>query len=129
MNPSGKAREPSVAGQFYPGTSVALRDEVERLFGDLRSERAIGIMRPHAGYMYSGCVAGESVSTVAVPQRCVILGPNHTGLGPAVSVFPSGSWRMPFGEAAVDEALAGRILDGVKGAEPDRAAHLREHSI
>jgi len=84
---------------------------------------------PHAGYVYSGSVAGETASHLAIPETVIILGPNHTGLGPAVSVFPEGKWLMPFGSVPIAEELARTIVEKIELAEADESAHLREHSI
>ena len=84
---------------------------------------------PHAGYMYSGAVAGETASAMRIPQEVVILGPNHTGLGASVSVFPGGHWRMPFGDVPVNNELAALIVNESELTIADQMAHLREHSI
>ena len=86
------------------------------------------VMVPHAGYTYSGSVAGATLRRVQVPGRVVLLGPNHTGEGERRSLWRSGSWRIPTGEVLVDEALAER-LESSCGCVPDRLAHLREHSL
>ena len=123
-------RLPVVANQFYPGSEKTLRKEVDGFIGPKRgSEPAIGVVLPHAGYVYSGSIAGQTVATFPVPRTVVILGPNHTGRGPAVSVYPSGSWRMPFGDVPINEKLAGDFLERCDLAVPDEMAHLMEHSI
>lgn len=123
-------RVPAVAGRFYPGDEDTLRAEIMGFIGPHRgSQPALGIMMPHAGYVYSGMVAGGTVSEVPIPRTVIVLGPNHTGRGPAVSVFPAGTWRMPFGDVPVDEALAGEFLERCSLGVPDETAHLMEHSI
>jgi AmmeMemoRadiSam system protein B len=123
-------RQPAVAARFYPGNEDSLREEVLQYIGQDRSlDRAIGVVMPHAGYMFSGAVAGETAAAIRIPDNTIILGPNHTGIGPAVSVYPGGAWRMPFGDVSVNETLAGRILARCELAMSDEMAHLREHSI
>ncbi|NOY86599.1 MAG: AmmeMemoRadiSam system protein B [Deltaproteobacteria bacterium] len=123
-------RQPAVAGQFYPGMDDILEKQVSSFLTDGVAETGVlGAVMPHAGYIYSGSVAGETVSHLDVPGKVILLGPNHTGAGARISVFPSGSWSMPFGRLPVDEKLAGLIIDGITGAGPDRMAHVREHSI
>ncbi|GBE15469.1 MAG TPA: AmmeMemoRadiSam system protein B [Proteobacteria bacterium] len=123
-------RQPAVSGQFYPGVDSILAEQVSSWLIDGVAEPGVsGAVIPHAGYVYSGAVAGETVSHLEVPGRVIILGPNHTGVGERISVFPSGAWSMPFGRLRVDEGLAGQIIDGIGGARPDRMAHIREHSI
>lgn len=123
-------RQPAVAGRFYAGTDQELRREVEGyLARDPAHERAVGAVVPHAGLMYSGAVAGETVSAISVPEAIILLGPNHTGLGAAVSVYPGGSWRMPFGDVPVDGPLAAKVIEESDLPVPDELAHLREHSL
>ncbi len=84
-------RQPAVAGRFYPANAQHLRAEVEtyttaRADASAKSEgriRALGCVVPHAGYMYSGHVAGAVYRRLDLPRRMVILCPNHTGVGRA----------------------------------------------
>jgi AmmeMemoRadiSam system protein B len=123
-------RQPAVAARFYSGSADTLKAEVMGYLGQERKPvRAIGAVMPHAGYMYSGGVAGETAAAMEIPNDVIILGPNHTGLGPAVSVYPNGVWRMPFGDLSINETLAQKILSRCELATPDEMAHLREHSI
>lgn len=91
--------------------------------------RARGVVVPHAGYVYSGAVAGEVFSSVELPDRHVIFCPNHTGLGADAAVMARGSWRMPWGDVPIDEDLAGRLLAASPLLAEDAAAHRREHSL
>lgn len=123
-------RAPAVAGQFYYGTPERLRKQVEGLIDrHARKERAIGILSPHAGFMYSGKVAGAVYSSIEFPETFVLIGPNHTGLGEAVSVMPEGIWEIPTGSLHIDDALAGEILKNVPSARADSNAHMLEHSL
>ena len=123
-------RMPAVAGQFYPGTASGLsrtlleltREEKERL-------PAIGVVSPHAGYVYSGAVAGELFSSIQVPGRAVIFCPNHTGIGEDAAIMSRGAWRMPWGDVPIDEELAARLETGCPLLREDASAHSREHSI
>jgi hypothetical protein len=126
---SVKVREPAVAGQFYPGTSSALESAVRDMTSDGPIQTATGIMVPHAGYMYSGTVAGSVYGSVELPCCYVILGPNHTGVGPAASIMTAGVWRTPCGDSVIDAALAGAILENSDFLEEDESAHEFEHSI
>jgi AmmeMemoRadiSam system protein B len=123
-------RMPAVAGQFYPGTASGLsralleltREEKERL-------PAIGVVSPHAGYVYSGAVAGELFSSIQVPGRAVIFCPNHTGIGEDAAIMSRGAWRMPWGDVPVDEELAARLETACPLLREDASAHSREHAI
>jgi len=123
-------REPVVAGQFYSADAKALRQNIQSYFKtpDLLIE-AKAIVAPHAGYLYSGAVAGEVYSAIRLPKRFIILGPNHTGRGEALSLHPAGDWRTPLGLVSIDEELNARLLAECSRLREDRAAHLREHSL
>jgi len=123
-------RQPAVAGQFYPGTKQSLQKQVERyaVSGAGKIE-AVGIVSPHAGYMYSGAVAGAVLSSAKLCETCVIMGPNHTGRGRPFSIMPEGTWSMPSGDCDIDPVLARRILSGSDYLEEDELAQRGEHSV
>jgi len=123
-------RMPAVAGRFYPGQAGELRRSVtEFLGGDHSTQSAIGLMVPHAGYLYSGAIAGQVFSRIDIPSTVVLLGPNHTGRGAPLAVFPPGSWLTPLGDVLVDEQIAGQIVRQCPGAMNDELAHRDEHSL
>ncbi len=115
---------------FYPGGTKALRREVEDLLptGEELVE-GVGVVVPHAGYLYSGRVAGAVYARVNPPEACVIVGPNHSGLGAGAAVMTSGTWETPLGEEVIDTELARAILDRSRVLEEDDRAHRKEHSI
>lgn len=136
-------RQPAVAGQFYEGTRGGLLNQIEWCYkhpvgpGKVPEvgkgpRRLVGLVSPHAGYMYSGPVAAHGFAEVAAegsPESFVILGPNHHGLGSGVSLRSSGKWRTPLGEVAVDGGLAREILKHSDLIDDEEEAHLHEHSI
>ncbi|KPK41356.1 MAG: hypothetical protein AMJ78_05720 [Omnitrophica WOR_2 bacterium SM23_29] len=123
-------RYPAVAGQFYSGGKEALQKEVERyLLKDAEKIKAIGIVSPHAGYMYSGPVAGATLSSAEFKDTCIIMGPNHTGEGKPFSIMTEGSWRTPLGDCEIDGELAKSILENCEYFEEDDRAHRYEHSV
>lgn len=123
-------RQPAVAGQFYSASPEALSVEVAGyLDASACRQPAIAAICPHAGLMYSGHVAGAVFSRLALPPTVVLVGPNHTGVGPAVSVYPEGSWAIPGSEIAVDQSLAADILARCPRAEADTTAHRFEHCL
>lgn len=125
-----ETRYPVVAGTFYPADREALNAELGRLvYSDIEKRKAIGIISPHAGYIYSGAIAGELISAVAVPEKIIILGPNHTGLGPAASIMPEGIWSLPNGAVPVDSVLAQELMSNTEILTSDISAHQGEHSI
>lgn len=123
-------RKPAVAGYFYPGREQALRQMVEG-FVQRRPERkkAIGVISPHAGFEYSGAVAGAVFSSVLLPEKFVILGPNHRQVSSRFSIMRKGIWETPLGEAVLETLLADLILERCKLVVEDERAHQEEHSL
>ncbi len=122
-------RKPRVAGSFYPLSPGELNRELDRCLIDARRREALGVVSPHAGYVFSGPVAGEVFSRIEIPGRAILLGPNHTGLGEPYSLSPDEFWRTPLGDVEVDSELGRAISARCPFVRPDRMAHLEEHSI
>jgi AmmeMemoRadiSam system protein B len=123
-------RQPAVAGHFYQGSPSALRDQVGRfLIPEAKKVKALGIVSPHAGLVYSGSVAGAVYSRIELPGTFVLIGPNHTGLGAPVSLMARGSWETPLGAVRINEDLADAVLSKSRHIHDDTMAHLREHSL
>lgn len=135
-------RLPAVSGRFYPKDPAELRATVATLLADARrSEQPIspsahppiGIVAPHAGYVYSGATAAKVFARTEIPGLVILLAPNHTGEATArrgVSLWESGAFRTPLGDVPVDaDAAEGlrEISDGV--VEIDHTAHEHEHAI
>src|SRR5690242_2989832 len=132
---SASVRPPAVAGRFYPGTAGEVARAVEALFAGAApgpTRPAVAVMCPHAGWIYSGALAAETLAQVDVPARVVILCPNHTGRGARVSVYADGAWQLPGGDVAIDAELAARVIAAagvVRGVKADTDAHAGEHAI
>jgi hypothetical protein len=123
-------RPPAVAGAFYPGTKAALEDALTTLVSvETPRHDLLACIAPHAGYMYSGSVAGRLYSHLDLPRRVIVLGPNHTGQGAHISVAPHASWTTPLGDQPVDTGLAELLVARIEAAELESRAHWREHSI
>ncbi len=123
-------REATVAGRFYPDSPVELRAMLATMVDDkIIREEIIGLVSPHAGYIYSGSVAGATISRIKMKDTFIILGPNHTGLGKTFSIMIEGTWRTPLGDVEIDSELARRILESSAYLEEDYDAHRLEHSI
>ena len=128
-------RTPAVAGRFYPGRAEELLREVREFTstGKIPVETgriaAIGCVAPHAGYIYSGGVAGAVYSRVKIPERCVILCPNHTGKGRPLAIMANTTWQTPLGEVAADADMGARLLRRFPALQEDSAAHRAEHAI
>jgi len=139
-----KIRRPSQAGMFYAGTAESLKKQIEECFlhklgpGKIpkvaRSgpRKVVGLICPHAGYVYSGPVAAHSYYRLArdgIPEVFVILGPNHMGYGSAIALMNEGIWRTPLGDVEIDYQTASKILRASEVIDIDDTAHRFEHSI
>ncbi|MFH1830180.1 MAG: AmmeMemoRadiSam system protein B [Pseudomonadota bacterium] len=123
-------RKPAVAGQFYPAGSSSLQNEVDKyLKSDMKPTKVLAAIAPHAGYIYSGGVAGKVFASIEVPKRCIVLSPNHTGMGATAAVWPRGTWHIPTGAIPVDEELASNLLKSCSELTDDPTAHIAEHSL
>jgi hypothetical protein len=128
---SSKLRKPVVAGRFYPKDEEAIKKEIGGFVKGIKANKskAIGCILPHAGYLYSGKVAATTLSQIDIPDRVIMLGPNHTGNGAVCSIMTGGEWETPLGKVKVDSKLAWLILSSSKYLEDDDLAHLGEHSL
>jgi hypothetical protein len=123
-------RKPFVTGRFYPDDKTELNAQLDSFFEEVPYKaKVFGIVVPHAGYMYSGKVAGAVWYKIEVPDLVIIIGPNHSGQGAQIAVWPDGQWETPLGKIQVDEETATRIITNSKYAAPDTLAHANEHSI
>lgn len=123
-------RQPAVAGLFYDSRAERLERHVLRLLPkEADAAPAIGAIVPHAGYMYSGPVAGAVYGRLRIPAAVVILCPNHTGFGARAALDPSEGWATPLGEVPLARGLADRLLELAPSLEEDSEAHRREHSL
>jgi AmmeMemoRadiSam system protein B len=139
-----KVRPPAFAGSWYAGTPDQLRSQIDEVFthrlgpGSIPTvvkegpRRVVGLVCPHAGYMYSGPVAAHGYYQLAKdgkPDVIVIFSPNHTGRGSALAVMKEGVWRTPMGDVEIDTETADKILQGSQIIDVDKMAHAYEHSI
>jgi AmmeMemoRadiSam system protein B len=131
MTSTSAVRTPAVAGRFYPGRAEELLRDVRQYSPAVATRRiaAIGCVAPHAGYIYSGGVAGAVYSRLEIPKRCVILCPNHTGKGRPLSIMANTTWQTPLGEVAADAEMGARLLRRFPALEENSAAHRAEHAI
>ena len=139
-----KIRRPTQAGAFYAGSQQSLREQIESCFrhelgpgslptvADKKLQNIVGLVCPHAGYMYSGPVAAHGYYHLAQdgkPDIVVILGPNHTGNGSALAAMREGAWRTPLGDVEIDTATADLITHASSIIDVDDSAHAFEHSV
>ena len=139
-----KIRRPSQAGMFYAGNAEDLKKQIEECFlhkfgpgkipkvAEKGPRKIVGLICPHAGYMYSGPVAAHAYYRLAIdgkPETFVIMGPNHMGYGSAIALMNEGIWRTPLGDIEIDYDTASKILRVSELIDIDDAAHRYEHSI
>jgi len=123
-------RHAAVAGRFYPGDRQRLLEEVQSYLSPPEASRAaLGCLVPHAGYMYSGPVAGAVYATIKVPGRCIVLCPNHTGRGRPLAIMSTGSWQTPMGTVQIDATLGDALKQQFPLLAEDAEAHYAEHAI
>jgi hypothetical protein len=123
-------REPAVEGRFYPDDPDELRETIAAFIRKpemLLDAKAVVV--PHAGYIYSGAVTGEVFSSVRLPRRIILLGPNHSGRGASLALAPAGTWETPLGTAAIDVEMNRKLMAECPELEEDAAAHRYEHSL
>jgi AmmeMemoRadiSam system protein B len=125
-------RLPAVSGRFYPSNPTeltALIRECVRADGNALPVRVKACLVPHAGYVYSGRVAGAVYTRIAIPKKIVILGVRHYPRGENAAILSSGAWRTPLGDAAIDEPLAEVLRAACSLLREDSVAHSTEHSL
>jgi MEMO1 family protein len=123
-------RHPAVAGRFYPDDPDDLRQELKSYISpSTRNVSALGCIVPHAGYMYSGHVAGAVFGRLNIPSRCIVLCPNHTGRGEPLSIVGTGEWETPLGRVPIDSTLATALKEKLSLLSENLEAHRVEHAI
>ncbi len=124
-------RKPAVAGQFYPADAESLRHTIKALLPKQTATKkgVIAAISPHAGYIYSGGVAAETLGQIDLPADIIIMGPNHHGHGTEAAVMAGGTWQMPMGPVEINQQLALDIIARSSIFTNDTAAHGPEHSL
>lgn len=125
-------RLPAVAGRFYTDQPAELTKQVQSFCAGVAAEgrhKAIACMVPHAGYRYSGHVAGAVYARLELPRRFVLLGPRHFPRGEAQAILSEGSWRTPLGLAQIDAELAAELKRACPALVEDQLAHRDEHAL
>ena len=123
-------RRPAVAGYFYPRKAEELRSMIKGMVDPrAKKEKARAVVSPHAGFAYSGPVAGAVYSSVVLPERFVILGPSHRGQRSVFGIMKKGSWQTPLGDVPLDSVLAESLLRNSSLVRVEESAHEEEHSL
>src|SRR5258708_12014419 len=125
-------RLPAVSGRFYPSNPAELTALI-RKYAVIDSRRppipVNACLVPHAGYVYSGHVAGAVLGRIALPRKIIILGVRHYPRGEPAAILSSGAWRTPLGDARIDEDLAEALKKSCPLLREDSVAHSAEHSL
>ena len=125
-------RLPAVAGQFYPANPAELSSQVEKYTKEETAQTKIKVracLVPHAGYIYSGGVAGAVFARIVLPKKILLLGVRHYPRGEPLAILSEGVWRTPLGDVAIDSALANELRKSCPALREDSVAHSREHSL
>jgi len=123
-------RQPAVANQFYPGKEQDLKKDLSGRIKEVgKKEKVLALVSPHAGYVYSGNIAGAVYSIAEITRDVIVMGPNHHGLGAPFAVMAQGRWKMPGGDIAINEKLAHLMIEESRWLRADDQAHINEHSI
>jgi hypothetical protein len=125
-------RSPAVAGQFYPAHPRELSSLIAKFTGRTSAAEPAHVracLVPHAGYVYSGIVAGAVFSSIFLPKKILLLGVRHYPQGEPLAILSEGSWRTPLGDATIESSLAQRLLAACPGLREDSAAHSHEHCL
>ena len=125
-------RQPAVAGRFYPLQPEELAQQIAKFCpapaNDIR-QRALACVVPHAGYMYSGHVAGAVYARLALPHRFILIWPRHYPRGAAQAILSEGSWQTPLGQVQIDSSLATELKQACANLREDAVAHRDEHAL
>jgi MEMO1 family protein len=132
MRSQAVLRLPAVAGRFYPSGPAELTKLVREYTKNAKAnppEHVKACLVPHAGYVYSGHVAGVVFSRIALPRKILILGVRHFPQGEPAAILSRGAWRTPLGDAAIDDSLAEALRAECSSLREDNVAHSAEHSL
>jgi MEMO1 family protein len=123
-------RPPAVAGRFYPDDPDELGREIDKYTaGGAKKQKARACLVPHAGYIYSGGVAGKVYRALEIPPRILMLGPRHFPHGESLAILSDRPWQTPLGEAQIDTALAAELKQAFPQLREDAVAHETEHAL
>jgi AmmeMemoRadiSam system protein B len=128
-------RRSVIAGSWYPGDPQVLKADIERFFSHVADEDAhgdiVGLIAPHAGYLYSGQVAAHAYQQIRGKRfdAVIVVGPSHREYFHGVSVYNRGGYETPLGVVPVDVALADRIMEHSDIVSCYQGAHTQEHSV
>ncbi|MCG2726978.1 MAG: AmmeMemoRadiSam system protein B [Elusimicrobia bacterium] len=126
-------RKATVAGRFYPGESLKLKNGVISYLRETEpsKDKIYGLLVPHAGYVYSGPVAGEGFSHIKGVDfdTVVFFAAAHTMHVDGAALMEEGFFETPLGQVEIDSKITRDLLKKSKVFENIPQAHESEHSI
>lgn len=128
-------RTPVVAGTFYPGDMKTLSNDIQNYFNKAPSYeisgKILGLVAPHAGYMYSGFTASVAYKQLIGKEykTVVIISPSHREYFHGVSVFPGAGYETPLGKVEIDSDMRQRLLECGKPIIESIQGHRGEHAL
>lgn len=133
---SNKTREAVVAGQFYPGTAVAIEQSIQNYLDKVDQQqfdinKLYGIISPHAGYPYSGEIAayGYDIIKKEKPDKIIVIAPSHREFIEGFSIYPGEFYATPLGKIPLDSELADKLVERTSSVDKNMAGHKEEHSL
>jgi AmmeMemoRadiSam system protein B len=130
-----KIRPPQVAGYFYPSDPETLHNEIQKMLSDANPQKSfnkiIGIVSPHAGYMYSGSTAAYAYNAIKGKdyKTAIVISPSHAEYFPGISVYDGDAYQTPLGIVEIDEEKARKLIEGSKLIFRGVQGHRREHAL
>ncbi len=128
-------RKSVIAGSWYPGDSSILKKDIEDYFSNVAVDKIeghiVGLVAPHAGYVYSGQVAAYAYHTIRkkLYDTVFVISPSHRMAFPGVSVYLGGGYETPLGVVPVNRAMAGRLMNFSRMIDDIPSAHIQEHAL
>ncbi|MEJ5261171.1 MAG: AmmeMemoRadiSam system protein B [Ignavibacterium sp.] len=130
-----KIRAPQVAGYFYPADPNILHNKIQKMLSEaklLKSyDNIIGIVSPHAGYMYSGKTAAYAYNAIKGKnyKTAIVISPSHSEYFPGISVYDGEAYQTPLGIVEINEEKAQKLVESSKLIFRGIQGHRREHAL
>lgn len=124
-------RQPTVNGHFYAADPEKLKVQIQSFLPKKKGlqEPVYGMVVPHSGYQYCGKIMAATYQRMQIPEVIIILGPNHSGKGDSLTIFPRGVWQTPLGDVPVETKLAIEIQLNAQELKENPESHVSEHAI
>ncbi|MEG8946357.1 AmmeMemoRadiSam system protein B [Rosettibacter firmus] len=130
-----QVREPSVAGMFYPSSPSKLREEIQILLDTSKLseniDNILGIIAPHAGYIYSGKTAAYAYNAIKGKNynTVIIISPSHREYFAGISIYNGDAYKTPLGEVPINKNISSQLTAGSKIIFEGIQGHRAEHAV